>query len=390
MARKKSQQRKKRRVEFRKKHDTRTRQNDLTREVQREEESAADGGSSDLAADERMSGKGDLSRYRTIVGVTENAAGELIREVDDENCLDGRVVSAIGLNSMVRSGDGTLYECAVRRVLRDLARDARNAIVTGDRVKFLPTGEILPSGLPQGVVERIESRHGVISRVSGHREHILVANTDQVVIVASAADPPLKPGLIDRFLVSAEKGEVGAVVCINKLDLIDPAGIASVVQRYERLGYPVICTSVENGAGLEELKSQLDGRQSVFAGQSGVGKSSLLNAVQPGWSLQTGEVSGWTRKGKHTTRRAVLLEFGEDGWVVDTPGIRQFALWDVDPAEVEAYFVEFPKYVADCKYPDCSHTHEDNCSVKQAVTDGHIDPVRYESYVRIYHDDVDV
>ena len=363
------------RVAFRKNRQKRVRQNDLTREAHASEDEALD----DLAAAERVSGKGDLTRHRTIIA--EEAGEEIVREVDPEAALAGRVVSAAGLTCVVQGEDGRRHECAVRRVVRTMARDERNAVVTGDRVLFQATGE------GQGVVERVEPRRGVVSRESMGREHIIVANVDQVVIVVSAADPPLKPGLIDRFLVSTERGGVRAVVCINKVDLLDPAELQPAAGTYGRLGYEVVLTSGTDGTGIARLRSLLRGRQSAFAGQSGVGKSSLLNAIQPGLKLRTATVGEWTRKGRHTTRRAVLHELDFGGWVVDTPGIRQFGLWDVRPEEVEGHYIEFRPFVTLCKFPDCTHTHESGCGVKQAVERDLIAPLRYESYLKLLADE---
>ncbi|MFH5802447.1 ribosome small subunit-dependent GTPase A [Alienimonas sp. DA493] len=407
---------KKVRLEFRKNRGNRTRVNDLTRDAA---PAAVVGGEETepeeldaLTGTERLSGKGDLSRRRTVVA--EERDGQLIRDVDVAGCLAGRVVSAIGLHCLVETEDaegqqgGERYECTVRRVLRTLARDGRNAVVTGDRVLIRPqeaAGVRETEGGEEkkmAVVERVEPRHGVISREHKNREHVLVANVDQVVIVASAADPPLKPALIDRMLVSAEKGEVGAAIAINKCDLpdADRSRLEDLAALYESLGYPTVLASARTGEGVDRIRTLLAGSQSVVAGQSGVGKSSLLNVVEPGWSLRVGEVSGWTGKGRHTTRRAILLrltaggagdrESGDDGarndgagWVADTPGVRQFALWDVADFEVEAYFREFQPHIPHCKYPDCTHTHEDGCAVKAAVLDGAISRQRYDSYVRI-------
>eukprot|EP00913_Durusdinium_trenchii_P023388 g21966.t1 len=351
------------------------------------------------ASGERLSGKGELSRYRTVIGVETDADGNTIRDIDESECLTGRVVAATGLNCLVQSDEGARYECTVRRVVRTLARDTRNAVVTGDRVLFQPADD------EQGVIERVEPRSGTISRWTHGQEHIIVANVDVAVVVTSAADPPLKRNLIDRFLVSAELGGVKPIVCINKIDLVDPVGLQSLAGEFARIGYDVVLTSATDAppddqnheatstsrptigeSGLARLRRLLAGRESVFTGQSGVGKSTLLNAIEPGLQLQTGEVSDWTRKGKHTTRRAILLKLSDGGWVVDTPGIRQFRLWDVQPEEVEAYFVEFRPFVTLCKFPDCSHTHEDNCGVKQAVADGLISAARYESFLRILDD----
>ena len=378
--------RKKVRVDFKRNRGKRTRPGDLTREV-------GPGGNTpdDLTAGERLSGKGDLSRRRTVMA--EEHDGQLIREVDAAGCVAGTVMTAIGLHCLVAGDDGVRRECTVRRVLRTLARDGRNAVVAGDRVLVRP-GQFEGTNAggeakETGVVERVEPRDGVLSRGHEGREHVLVANVEQVVVVASADDPPFKPMFVDRVLVSAEKGGVGAVVCINKADLVDRDAFRSVVDLYDSLGYPTVLTSTVTGEGVDRLRELLAGRRSVVGGQSGVGKSSLLNAVEPDFSLRVGEVSGWSRKGTHTTRKSVILPLsavadGSDaGWVADTPGVRQFALWDVDTWEVEAYFVDFAPFIPHCKYPDCTHTHEDACAVKEAVERGEIARVRYDSYVRL-------
>lgn len=360
---------KKIRVAFRKNRQNRARQSDLTRRIDDEL-------TDKLVSSERISGKGDLTRHRTIVGVETDESGQVLLDVDESKCLAGRVISSVGLNSTVQTDDGRRYECTVRRVVRTLARDARNAVVAGDRVLFQRIDD------ETGVIERVDPRHSVLSRGSQRREHILVANIDQVLIVASAGDPPLKPHLVDRFLVSAEKGGVRALICVNKADLVDPVEVQSVLGMYARLGYEVLLTSTKEQRGIGRLRELLKSRETVVAGQSGVGKSSLLNAVQPGLKLDTGNVSGWTRKGTHTTRVAELLQLDFGGWVVDTPGIRQMELWNVAPEEIEAYFIEFRPFVPLCRFPDCSHTHEDGCGVKRAVALELIHPERYDSYVR--------
>jgi ribosome biogenesis GTPase len=371
------------RVAFRKNRQNRARSNDLTRESEQSGEDA-----SSHAGSERMTGKGDLTRYRTVV-VDEGSTGELRREISLTECREGRVLSAIGLNSLVQDALGETFECSVRRVVRTLARDARNAVVTGDRVLFRPSGSRSESGLPQGVVERVEPRTGVVSRQQDSREHILAANVDQAAIVASADEPPLKPSLIDRFIVSCEKGNVEPLVCINKADLVRTGSLDRLVYVYASLGYRVLPTSTVDGRGVEELRSLLAGKTTVFTGQSGVGKSSLLNTTQPSLDLKTGDVSDWSLKGRHTTRRAVLLPLEGGGYVIDTPGIRQFQLWEVDAAEMEGYFAEFVRYVPQCRFPDCGHTHEEGCAVKRAVSLGLITSGRYESYLRLIADEDD-
>lgn len=363
---------KKLRVALRKNTQRRSRRGDLTRQVL--EQGVED---ADLLQGERISGKGDLTRHRTVIAEVEDETGQILRDVDTSDCLPGRVLSAAGLNSFVQTPDGRQFECTLRRVLRNLERDQRNAVVTGDHVLFRVVGD------DQGVIERVEPRQSTLSRGQAGREHVLVSNVDQVLIVTSAADPPLKPNLIDRFLISAEKGEVDSIVCINKIDLVDPVELQPLAGLYGRLGYEVVLTSATDGRGVERLRHLLTERQTVLTGQSGVGKSSLLNALDPSLNLRTTRISNWSGKGQHTTRRAVMLPLEFGGWVVDTPGIRQMELWDVIPEEVEAYFVEFRPFVAQCRFPDCTHTHETGCGVKQAVDRKLIAGGRYESYVRI-------
>lgn len=332
----------------------------------------------DLPFEERISGKGDLTRHRTVIASDETqTGGPLIRQVAGDDCLLGRVIRPRGGECLVQGPDGREYLCAVRRVLKTLSIDERNAIVAGDRVLFRPLGE------QQGFIERVEPRQATLSRHFRRQKHVLVANVDQVLIVASAADPPLKPSLIDRYLISAQLGGMRPLLCINKADLVDAVDLQPVAGIYAQLGYEVVITSTRRGWGLPRLRQLLKDRETALAGQSGVGKSSLINAVEPEWNLPTSIVSEETRKGKHTTSSATLLKLSHGGWVVDTPGIRQLDLWDVIPEEVEGYFVELHPFVRDCRFPDCSHTHERGCGVKRAVVRGLVSAVRYESYCRI-------
>jgi ribosome biogenesis GTPase len=366
---------KKVRVEFSKNRQKRQRSQDLTRAAHRDLEAVED-----LATTERISGKGDLTRRRTVIAAdveTADGAGPLI-DVDVETCVAGRVLYAIGANRCrVQLDDGRQVDCVVRRLVRTMARDARNAVVAGDRVQVRMTdGE-------NGFVARVDPRRATLSRGHGGREHVIAANVDLAVIVVSTVDPPLKLGVVDRLIVSAERGGIRPVICINKIDLGDAVALQPIAGIYARIGYDVVLTSAARGLGLMRLRQLLRGRQAVFAGQSGVGKSSLLNALQPDLALRTGEVSGDSGKGRHTTRVAELIPLGGDAWVIDTPGIRQFELWDVIPEEVEGYFREFRPFVPRCRFPDCTHTHETECGIARAVAEGHISRQRYESYVRI-------
>ena len=333
------------------------------------------------AGSERVRAKGDLSRRRTIIqNETVSAAGQDSPEMPaaDSACLSGRVLRVHGLASVVETEDGRQFRCAVRRLLRTLARDERNVVATGDRVWFRPAVN------DEGMIERVEPRHGLLTRASRGREHVLVANVDQVVIVMSLVEPDLKPHLIDRYLASAEQGGIQPLICLNKADLVDPGPCQPLIGMYCQLGIPTLLTSAATGLGIDRLREWLHNRETVFTGQSGVGKSSLLNAVQPGLGLRVREVSETTQKGRHTTTTAELLKLDFGGWVVDTPGIRQFELWDIIPEEVEGFFPEIRPFVHLCAYPDCSHTHEDRCAVKRAVRRRQISTSRYVSYLGLF------
>jgi ribosome biogenesis GTPase len=280
----------------------------------------------------------------------------------------------------VQFDDGSLRRCATRRLLKTLATDQRHVVAAGD------LAWVRPEGADEGIIERIEPRRGILSRTSKGRQHVLVANVDQILVIVSAAAPRLKPHLVDRYLVTAERNGIEPVVCINKIDLIDPAELQPLVGVYGQLGYRVLLVSATRGWNIDPLRQLLHGRQSAVAGQSGVGKSSLLNAVEPGLALRVQSVSEENQKGRHTTTTAELLPLA-GGYVVDTPGIRQFQLWDVIPAEVAGYFRDLRPYVSKCRYPDCTHAHEEPCAVKDAVADGYIDVRRYESYLQMLDDE---
>jgi ribosome biogenesis GTPase len=360
------------------------------------------------AGQERVRAKGELSRRRTIIQEETNTTEKEGHEpaempaVDVATCLPGRVLRVHGLYSIVQTEDGQLYRCVVRRLLRTLATQERNIVATGDRVWIGPTENRERAGsvsdgeasvayasgsspnLPEGWIERIEPRHGLLTRASRGRQHVLVANVDQVVFVLSLVEPELKPHLIDRYLASAEQGGIQPVLCLNKADLIEPARYQPLIGRYSQLGVPVFLTSAADGTGIDRLRQRLRGLATVFSGQSGVGKSSLLNAIQPGLDLRVREVSETNQKGKHTTTAAELIHLEFGGWVVDTPGIRQFQLWDLLPEEIEGFFSEFRPFVPLCVYPDCTHTHEDRCAIKRAVERRQINPSRYTSYLGMF------
>jgi ribosome biogenesis GTPase / thiamine phosphate phosphatase len=368
------------RTEFRKNHQGRTRDTNLTRKYEQDL-------LGDTTSRERVSGKGELTRHRTVVGQvsaigSDGLAVEL--QFDDPNIVSGRVLRVHGLNCIVRSEDGSQHSCAVRGLLKSLATDQRHVVAAGDQVYFRPEGQGQNQG--QGIILAVKERHGVLSRTSKGKRHIIVSNVDLLLIIASAAQPDLKPHLIDRFLVTAEQAGLEPVIVINKVDLIDPVELQPVIGVYAQMGYRTLMVSAAKGWGVETLRDLVHGRQSVVTGQSGVGKSSLLNAIQTGLALRVQQVSQENMKGKHTTTTAELIPLAAGGYLVDTPGIRQLELWDVSPPEVCGLFRDIRPYVSHCRFPDCTHIHEVDCAVLEAVADGRIDPRRYNSYVHLIED----
>jgi ribosome biogenesis GTPase len=253
----------------------------------------------------------------------------------------------------------------------------RTAVVvaTGDQVRFSPE---------RRRVEEVLPRRSVLSRSDPHNrrvERVIAANIDVVVNVVSLKNPPLRTGLIDRYLIAIGKSGAEALVCVNKIDLLEGAGEFEPLLAYETLGIPVMRCSATTGEGIGQLADTLTGKLCVFAGHSGVGKSSLLNALDSGLTLDTGAVSSGNQRGRHTTTSSALYRLSNGAMIIDTPGIREFGLWDVGPADVRRYYSEFEGRT--CAFADCSHTHEPDCGVKSALEAGEIASARYEGYLRI-------
>jgi ribosome biogenesis GTPase len=338
--------------------------------------------SDDAATVESVRAKGALSRKRTIV----------IPDQYSRKTRDGIVVAMRGLVADV--DDGTQrWACTVRRLLRSRLIRERHPIAVGDRVRFSPVeiaGEEARAvsdaeDLPEGVIEDVAPRQTELTRQYERRVQVIAANVDTVVILAAADQPTLRPHLIDRYLVAVHKGNMRPVVCINKADLDIEDIAAEVLERYAALGYRAVFASITQQRGIEDLRSILKDSTSAIVGQSGVGKSSLIKALDPQHDLKIGTLSDLER-GRHTTTTARLLPWSFGGYVVDTPGIRQFELAEIDSREIEAYFIEFVDLIPQCRFPSCTHTHEIDCAVRAAVDDGRIRPERYDSYVRMFEE----
>jgi len=268
--------------------------------------------------------------------------------------------------------------CQLRGKLKQ-GRARGDIAAIGDRVRIT----VLTDG--SGVIEEVEKRKHVIVRLDprpqGDYQQILLANPDQAVFVFACAHPNPRLKMLDRYLVIAEKQNVPPVVVANKIDLVeDPRKMFGV---YESIGYRVLYTSTKLSAGLEEFQNILTGKLSALAGPSGVGKSSLLNAIQPGLGLAVNEISEAMNKGKHTTVIRQLFPLEGGGYVADTPGWKSLALWDTEPEELDGYFPELRELVPYCQFNDCTHTHEPGCAVLAAVQDGRVHRERYDSYLRL-------
>ena len=291
----------------------------------------------------------------------------------------GRVIRVSGMQHLVEIGDD-LWQCELRGRLKKGARTATTPVVVGDLVTVKPVKHRI------GVLEEVRPRKSKFSRLaSGLRscEQILAANLDQLVVVASLHSPPLRLGFVDRSMVMAIKGGLEPIVCFNKIDLDsmdESGGMAGV---YRDLGYRVCCTSARTGEGMEEFKAVLKGRVSAVAGQSGVGKSSLLNRVDPRLSIKTHGLMQKHRRGRHTTTAVQLHRLQMGGYVADTPGIKEMGLWDVDRSSLVEYFVEMMPLASDCQFRNCSHLSEPGCAIRSAVGRGQISPTRYMGYQRI-------
>ncbi len=295
----------------------------------------------------------------------------------NEQSLQGLIIKAQSGFFTVETGQGFVV-CQLRGKFKK-GRAEGDIAALGDRVHIT----LLPDG--SGVIEEIEERERAIVRLDprpqGEYRQILLANPDQAVFVFACAHPNPRLKMLDRYLVIAEKQNVPAWIVANKIDLVDDP--KKIFGLYESIGYRVLYTSTKSQVGLDELKNILTGRLSALAGPSGVGKSSLLNAIQPGLGLAVNEISTAMNKGKHTTVTRQMFPVEGGGYVADTPGWKSLALWDTEPEELDAYFPELRDLVQHCQFSDCTHIHEPGCAVLAALKEGKIHPERYQSYLRL-------
>ncbi|MEX0821498.1 MAG: ribosome small subunit-dependent GTPase A [Rhodothermales bacterium] len=301
----------------------------------------------------------------------------------DEGYAEGVVIRSTGSWYDVRVGD-EVVPSKIRGKFRLAEGDETNPVAVGDRVTIRLGDD------DTGYITEIHERMNQLSRrAAGRRvgrEQVIVVNIDAVWIIQSVRLPKPNPGFIDRVLVTTEANSIRAGIVINKMDLArekDRERLDELRSLYEGLGYPVLQTSAETGEGVDVLRQRLQNRTSVLTGPSGVGKSSLLNVIEPELDIRTAEVSEKTKKGRHTTTYAALFPLSGGGYIADTPGIREFGVLNVEEWELSHYFVEFLPHIERCRFPTCTHDHEPGCGVKEAVENGDISEQRYGSYLNI-------
>jgi len=336
----------------------------------------------DIARDEPIEPRGERERRRKVLAAITDQLTEEATPVDASSVdWDRGVVVGISSGLCEVTSRGKALMCSVRGSLTAYDSGYTNVVAVGDEVLFSRVDS------QRGVIERVQARRTCLSRPDvfyPHLRQVIVANVDQILIVSSLRDPAVWFELIDRYLIAAIYHELRPIICLNKVDLAPGKDeCRRLMELYLALGHEVLLTSVLTGQGLPELCSILQDKGTVLAGLSGVGKSSLLNSVQPGLQLKTGVTSARHHEGRHTTVQVSLLPLAMGGYVVDTPGIREFGLWDVPQNEVAAYFPEIAKHARNCRFPGCSHIHEPGCAVKAAIERGEIAASRYGSYVKI-------
>jgi ribosome biogenesis GTPase len=299
--------------------------------------------------------------------------------------MTGLVYKSTGSWYTVRDEQGQLWNARMKGVLKLDEITSTNPVAVGDRVSF----EIESAASATAVIGEILPRHNYINRQSPrhkHQHHIVAANLDQTLLVATLKEPKTSQGFIDRFLVAAAMYHVTPLIVFNKADLYRQKEMdryEALRSMYEAIGYRVLLVSAATGQGMDELLATLTGKTTLLSGHSGVGKSSLLNSWFPGMNRKTQDVSGWSGKGQHTTTFAEMFDLLQGGKIIDTPGMREFGLVDISKQELSHYFSEMKPLLQDCQFNNCLHYNEPGCAVKQAVQDGRIHEDRFISYLSI-------
>lgn len=299
--------------------------------------------------------------------------------------MQGLVIKSTGSWYQVFAEDGNTYDCRIKGKFRIKGIQTTNPVAVGDKVEF----ELEPNA-ETGVIDKLADRKNYIIRKSinlSKQAQIIAANLDQAFLVVTLASPRTSLGFIDRFLVTSEAYDIPISLIFNKVDLYNEVGMEIVEQYkaiYEPLGYPCYEVSALKGININQIKDLLKDKVTLFSGHSGVGKSSLINAILPDFNIKTGEVSEWSDKGQHTTTFAEMHALPFGGYLIDSPGIRELGIVDIEKEELSHFFVEMRDRLNQCKFNNCRHINEPGCAVIKAVEEGEIEPSRYDSYQSIY------
>jgi ribosome biogenesis GTPase len=299
--------------------------------------------------------------------------------------MKGLVIKNTGSWYTVLTDDDQLIDCKIKGNFRLKGIRSTNPVAVGDRVQIVPNSE------GTAMITEIEDRRNYIIRKSinlSKQSHIIAANVDQALLVVTVTNPQTSTTFIDRFLASAEAYRVPVVLIFNKTDLLDEQDLhyqQMMVHLYESIGYDCRQVSASKGEGVEELRPLLEGKITLLSGNSGVGKSTLINQLVPHANLRTAEISDAHNLGQHTTTFSEMIPLG-GGWLIDTPGIKGFGTFDMEPEELTSYFREIFQFSKDCRFSNCTHTHEPGCAVLQALEDHYIAPSRYQSYLSMMED----
>lgn len=300
--------------------------------------------------------------------------------------MQGTVVKSSGSVYGVRAMDGSLIECRVKGNFRLKGIRSTNPVAVGDHVRY----DVRDDGTAY-IVEILERKNYIVRKASNlsKQSHILAANLDLCFLIVTISHPATATTFIDRFLAAAEAYRVPVVLVFNKIDIYDSSEreeLEYLTALYSSIGYRCLHTSATDNVGIDALKEMMRGKVSLLAGNSGVGKSSLVNAIAPEIAARVGEISRTHDTGMHTTTYTEMFEFMPQSYIVDTPGVKGFGTYDMEVEEISHYFVEFFELSKDCRYGNCTHTHEPGCAVLKALEDGRLAPSRYQSYLSMLED----